>query len=782
MRTSETVIIEETYYEGPPPAPSDIPRPRERARAFRSIGRFCIFAIALLVPVFYLPLTVDPVGINKIMVIGFLAAAAFVCFLGAVFEERTLSYPRSWFFPTLGLFILAEIVSAWTSVAPAQSFYGSLDQPDSVLALIICAVICYLTYYFLRPRDMKTVGLCAGVGLLVASIIGLVQLFGAGSSVLQNPIGSIAAWGILLVAVLAALGVAGTKPFSRFERWSFVVIACAAALGLLLINYQLLWLAVALFTIILAALRSASDTSQGFRYAFIIVVVALFLSLVGPRLPWLHQAPPDVRPSIGATFDAVGPSLLGWRSLVGTGPSTFYLDFALWKPVSVNETSLWNTTPMQGYDFVLTLLATGGLVAWLLFLGLLSLVGWWLLDIQSFSPDRAMLLSAAAFLGLALFLYPLFFAEGILFFLFIGAFLVDAPEENISFDGAPRSFSFFILIILMIIAAGTLATMYAGGERYGAAIFFGRVSDEEASGNLSQAFADMNQALALDRTDVYLRGASQLLIQEAQQLIAENAATGTAELPSVLANAVQAAQGATQLNGRDAANWGNLGSVYESIMPLVGGADTLAENSYGQAAALDPQNPQWDLAMGRVFVESAGLAPGSAGSLSNASQTADWSQAEALFEKALSLKDDYTDARIALINLYIKEGNTAQAISRVQELEQQNPLDPGVAFELGYLDYQSNQIAQAEQEFQVAAILEPDYANAHYYLGVVDAAQGLDAQALQQFDLALQLNPGNQQIETAIANLQAGEPIPSNATSSAPASQNELSVPKGKSK
>jgi len=280
----------------------------------------------------------------------------------------------------------------------------------------------------------------------------------------------------------------------------------------------------------------------------------------------------------------------------------------------------------------------------------------------------------------------------------------------------------------------------------------------------------VDEAINLVPSDEYFRSASGMFLAKAQQVVS------TPNLAPTVADAVQAAQSAAALNPWNPANWGNLGSVYEAVMPAASGADVLAEQSYQKAAALDPVDPEWDLAIGRVFVEAANLLP--SGASANAIRETDWTQAETFFEKALSLKDDYADPRIALINLYIQEGNTAQAIGRIQELAQQNPLDPGVAFELGYLYYQNNQTDQAQQEFQVAVILDPAYANARYYLGMIYAQKGMTAQALAQFHAVQAFNPGNQDIENAIQNLEVGQPIfLSGSSSTASSSGHELSVP-----
>src|SRR5581483_3127156 len=113
----------------------EVPRPPRRSHAFRKMGRRFLLAIAFLTPFFFLPITIDPVGINKFVLVSLLSLGGLICLLGAVFEEKKFEYPRSWFFLVLILFTAAEVLSAVFSIAPATSWYGSLRAPDSILAI-----------------------------------------------------------------------------------------------------------------------------------------------------------------------------------------------------------------------------------------------------------------------------------------------------------------------------------------------------------------------------------------------------------------------------------------------------------------------------------------------------------------------------------------------------------------------------------------------------------------------------------------------------------------------
>ena len=403
----------------------EVPRPPRRS-IFRTTGRACIFALALLVPFFFLPITEDPVGINKLALASLLSLIGLVCFFGSVFEERKFDYPRSWFVLFAFLFIVAQAVSAVFSIVPAESWYGSLDKPDSFLAFATYGLIFFLTFYFFRLEDIRKVGAFLGAGLIVSSAISLLQMFG----VLQgpNPAGSAIQWGILMVAGVAALAGANPDDLRPAQKKFFFAFAAVAGVALFFLNYQFLWLAVAVFTIALAALRF--EPKQQFRYAFIVIVLALFFTLVGPRLPKFVAAPADMRPDITATGAVAEGALQNWRALFGSGPATFSLDYAAFRPIAVNQTASWNVSFDQGYDFMLTVIATSGIVGFLLLLAMLGIVGEWFLQIQFLDTDRAMVLSMAAFLLVALFFYPAFSAEFVILFMLLGLFVAEGTRRG----------------------------------------------------------------------------------------------------------------------------------------------------------------------------------------------------------------------------------------------------------------------------------------------------------------------------------------------------------------
>ena len=77
-----------------------------------------------------------------------------------------------------------------------------------------------------------------------------------------------------------------------------------------------------------------------------------------------------------------------------------------------------------------------------------------------------------------------------------------------------------------------------------------------------------------------------------------------------------------------------------------------------------------------------------------------------------------------------------------------------MAFQLGLLYYQNNNLVRAEAEFARAISLNENYSNARYFLGLIYDRRGEKEKAIAEFEKILIFNPDNQEVETILANLR----------------------------
>ena len=132
-------------------------------------------------------------------------------------------------------------------------------------------------------------------------------------------------------------------------------------------------------------------------------------------------------------------------------------------------------------------------------------------------------------------------------------------------------------------------------------------------------------------------------------------------------------------------------------------------------------------------------------------------EAEKLFTQALGLKPDYIDPQIQLALLAERKGDTEGAINKLQDLLNKYPFSIEGHFQLGRLYYNQRKYDKAIEQFQAALTLFPNHSNSLYSLGLIYQKRGEKELALRMFEKVLQLNPGNQEVRRRIEELKKQE-------------------------
>lgn len=761
-----------------------VPRPREEPmrpedeiivppKKWRIFGRFSLFALVALTPLFFLPATIAPVEINKMFLAFVLLVFASIAFLANVIETRSIRYPRS----LLGMAILSlfgvSLVSTLFSRSSFASLYGGYIQPDSLFAIILYVLAFFLTFYFLDEEDLPFLGklFLGSVGL--SALIGLFQLFHVFPFPWSfskdggfNTFGSIFGLGLSFVMIFVSLV---EIPFHKLKPSMRIVLVCMgllSILGLLILNDMLLWISLSLLMITISAFRFMRHSRFG--VAMGIVVVALFLTLISKSLPSITFAPPaEMRPNAAASLAVVKGVLSSSRAFFGSGPATFGYDYSAFRPLSLNATNLWGVRFNYGFNFFFTILATTGI------LGLLSvflLIYAFFRNAMTTLEDSRVrwLVSGIFFVMLSWLFYPGFFVGLLLTSVGLGLLEKIAHREHeISFSSFSRGKLFGMFVSLIVLMAVVLSSLYFVSRKYVAAIFYERSITALTKGDLS--LGHLGSLLTLDQdNDLYLRLDSQYLLAQVNQTVqAQNGSPMNSavqnQVQGAVTNAVQLAKRATEVNPNDILNWNNLGNIYETIMPLVSGTGQLAEESYRVSMKLDPQSPEFPLNVARVVLAGGG--------------TARSAEVEKLLAQSLALKADYAPANFLLAQLYIQEGNTAKAIQKVEEAKASNPFDSGISFQLGLMYYQADRLDDAQGAFEWSIGIDPNYSNARYFLGLIYDRKGDKQKAIEQFQMIARLNPDNAEIAQIIANLQAGKSALQKISPPEPAPEKRTSVP-----
>lgn len=131
-----------------------------------------------------------------------------------------------------------------------------------------------------------------------------------------------------------------------------------------------------------------------------------------------------------------------------------------------------------------------------------------------------------------------------------------------------------------------------------------------------------------------------------------------------------------------------------------------------------------------------------------------FSDAEKLFEQALTLNPNAVDALNGLASLFAVQKQPKKGIDRVQAQVAKTPNNPAVYMLLGQLEWNEKELDQAEAAFQKASELDKKDTNSLMTLGRVQVARGSDDKAIATYQAALQRDPRDVRIYFLLGGIE----------------------------
>ena len=740
------------------------------------VARLSVYLIALLAPLWFLPITDNPVDGNKMFFVSLLTLIGFVAWLGITVHMGALKIPRFVPLYALGVWIMVYLLAALFSVSPETSLWGS--SPASFFHVLIGGILACLVSIALNTKDAirkahNLILVSAGVVslfLIVQTLMGI-DVFPWDFAKIRtfNPVGSWNTVGIFLGFILVSLFpfLAEGVQTSRSKRLLFIILSLVVFVGAVTVNYRMVWLGVAIVSVVYLAYTYSHARGQArTQYVmgpllFLFVSIVLFLSQDIVSVFNVSLNPPlDVTPSVSSSW-RVAEQVFKERPLLGVGPNEFGYAWDRFKDPEVNTTIYWRLRFATASSFVTTLLTTTGLLgilAFFLFVGSLVWSGLLLLGKLQLDNQEHQYISALFFGLLFLisswFFYPLTAVTAVLVFLVLGLFVAEmgsaglVPYRAFVIRGdSPKGFLIALITVFLMVVC--VVGLYIRSRKQVAAIEYGRgVEALVLRNSVNEAENFFQRAVILDDSrDVYYNAITQTSSIKLQRVLENTTNQSPEEVRNsfqiALSSAIASAQTATEVNPGNVASWRLLGQVYEMVIPYVGGAADAAVGAYTEAIAVAPTDPLLRDDAARVYMVLG-----------------DYVKAREALEEAIRLKSDYAAAHFRLAQIAILKGNVEDAISNTERAVLSAPNDIGVLFQLGLLYYQQNRYKEARQILERTVQLNENYSNAHYFLGLIYAAEGERARAIEQFELIQKLNPDNAEVRAILANLhESKEPL-----------------------
>lgn len=605
---------------------------------------------AFLVPLTFLPLTVDLFTPHKQLVLLIIAAITLVAWaVQTVLRKEIRLAPGPALLPVLILGIVYIVSSFIQSPNMIEALRG---QTSSIVAL---GLIFLATTSTLSSRDnLMRVFRALFASLIAISLVQIIAFLGVATSV--------APW-------LAAKSFNPTGGPLPFLTLALPLIPAAIFLGLKgegMVN-KVLAFAAAVFGVIGSLMAVSLLLPDGGN-----PLVLLPLSAGWPIAIEIFKDPRT--------------------ALFGTGPGTFANTFSLLKPISLNAGPWWNVRFGSSSNEFLTILTT---------VGLLGMAAYLWATLRSFTKHlnnkemrQPVSVALRITLGLVLILQLLVPASVVLItltFLCLALVTIDLKAGNhleeviISLfalkaakpehpELAERTSSrgteilpWFLLVfsVLLVVAGFALNT-----KAYAAQLTYFRSLQAAAANKGADTYNLQIEAINLNPYDPLLRMSySQTNLALANALAAKGDLSDQDRnnITQLIQQAIREAKAATTLDARNSLTWANLGSVYRQLLNLAEGADQWTIASFTQAAQLDPANPQLRLDLGGVYYTLGNFDQALGFFQQAATLKSDWANAYYNLAAVYKEKKDYVSAAQSLQNVLRLLDPTAADYGRVQE-------------------------------------------------------------------------------------------------------------------
>lgn len=642
------------------------------------ISFWFLFLVIVLLPIFVLPFTKIPVETAKglLLVIGL--AASIIFWIIARFFDGKIVFPKSLTLLSGLVIVLVFFISAFFSASPQMSLFGIMFDTGSFWFIFAAFLLMLYSSIILKnPKNAKIVFLGVIISSSVLLIFQIFHLFmpkilslGILAGKTSNILGSWNSLGIWAgFSSVISLFLIEFFYMSRWSKWALRILVVLSMILVAAVNFPLVWILLGISALIIFVYKVSffsgkqkEENKTNFPvFSFIIVMVSLlfFMSgiFIGGYIPnRLGLSDVDIRPSFRTTI-LVAKSVLVKDPVLGMGPNKFADAWAMYKPVSINTTSFWDTSFNSGSGLLPTLASTAGglgILALLVFFILFFMTG-----IKSFlyslKNGRNQEITAFFVASLYLFISSIFYGTGPVIFLlafaftgiFIGLFHSSSTKGEISilFLNDPRkSFFCILLLVFMIISLAALSFNYI--ERFASVPYFSKAL---AAPSIPLAENLISRALTLYPNDLYARTYAQVYLIKLNSLFSKGSSLSETEKSDMQTSFDQAINGAvlaTQYNKENYLNFTTLGYVYETVASSgVAGAYEQALQAYIVASSLSPTNPGLKLDMARVSFANKKI-----------------QEAKDFANQALSLKSDYINALVTLSQIAKSENNQMDAL------------------------------------------------------------------------------------------------------------------------
>ncbi len=633
-----------------------------------SLLSFVPALLSVLVPILFLPTTAEFFEFNKLTLLAVAVMIMLVVWGIKIFMTRSIELSRSPFldFPML-LLTAVFILSTIFSLNKTASLFGSYGRWFPSLFGVLNLVI----FYYAVSSNMSdkklikfsVIGTLIGVTVnsLIATLsyyniyIGTEAYFKLSTFSLTGSITTTVMMGALGMVLALALMVYENNTVAK----SFYIAASVINLFIVLLTGGVVgWiiLAVGALGFLIFSGMEKVKTSKMFLLVFVGILAGMLVALNAPATKKLlinPQHPQEIALPFIESW-VVSSGAVRDFPILGTGPSTFYLDFPRYKSMTLNATNLWNARFDKPYNELFNVLGTLGLIgtAVAVFFALRTVKFVWAGRLSQDETGVSQALNAGIITLLTIFLFSYAtVATSFVFFLFLALLVAQAAlgakvelAEKVrislttigSVDSLVPSqmlernrnlFHYLIVVpfIGLAVASGYFTYKNYMGEYYTRkAIVSAQAGDGKSytyqaqAVNINPRVAEYHNSYAITSMAIAINMSQSANLSDDQKKTQQD----------LVSEAIRQVRITTEvLDPLNVSNWEIRGGVYRSLIGAAQDADKWAIDAYNTAINIDPTNAALRLTLGGVYFLGA-----------------DYLNAANVFSQAIRLNTNYANA------------------------------------------------------------------------------------------------------------------------------------------
>jgi len=627
-----------------------------------------VISLTFLVPIFFLPITTDFFELNKMALLVLGSLILLVLWGIKILFTKKLAISSSPLDLPILLSLAVFILSTIFSINKDASIFGTQGRWFPSLIGFATLVV---FYYSSASNIDKSSTIKAAVYsfLLSSSISSLVAILGYYNtplrifdSVMFTFSGSInsALFVASLGTVLSLIMMFGEK--NQFVKMSLTVVALTNFSLMLVLNNVVSW--VLLITGLLAVAYTVpveqikqSKLNLYVAAGFIISLILLAALPATNKIVINNNFPREINLDVTGSWIVASSSLRDFP-ILGSGPSTFNLNYTRYKPLYLNNGNEWSLRFDKPFNELFNVMSTMGILgtAALVFLGIAVIK--LAFKIKNTNENRsedgniAETLSAGLIITLVSFLVTYAYSINAFALFLFSALLVSkikmvnketdlvkhvvlsfttvSEEVSLSSLSAVKK-EYFHYIISAPVFALAIAGFLLTYRTYTAEIYMKQalVAAQKNDGNTT--YQMMAKAINTNpRKDVYHNLYAQVNIALANSVASKANLSDTDKqtLQSLVSQAIRSSRISTEmLNPLNPVNWEVRASVYKALIGAAENSEQWTINAYNTAIQLDPTNPKLRLDLGGVYYAKK-----------------DYLTAANLFRQATTLKPNYANA------------------------------------------------------------------------------------------------------------------------------------------